>query len=179
MTRVEALSSSLVELDARTFDDAIPDLAAILVDAVESGASVGFVLPFSHGEASAWWRGLSEEVAAGHAVVFVVRVNGRAVGTAQLRLAQYPNQRHRADVAKVLVHRDARRHGIGRALMSAIEDAARRRGRTLLVLDTISGSDAATMYERLGWTRAGEIPTYAAMPDGTLAPTTYYFKELR
>ena len=168
------------ELNERTFVSAIPDLATLLVDAVEDGASVGFVMPFTHLDATAWWRELAGEIAAGHIVVVLLRgEGGRAAGTAQLRLAQYPNQRHRADVAKVLVHSSMRRKGFGRALMSALEDVARRQGRTLLVLDTISGCDAAVMYERLGWTRAGEIPRYAAMPDGTLAPTTYYFKDIR
>jgi len=167
------------ELDERTFDAALPDLAALLEDAVEDGASVGFVLPFTREDALAWWGGLAQDVVAGRVVVLALRTaDGRIVGTAQLRPAHYPNQRHRADVAKVLVHRDARRRGFGRALMAVIEESARRRGRTLLVLDTITGSDAARMYERLGWTRAGEIPRYAAMPDGTLAPTTYYFKDL-
>ena len=170
---------TIEELDARGFASAIPDLATLLVDAVEGGASVGFVLPFTHGDAAAWWRTLTNDVDAGQIVVLLLRVeSGRAIGTAQLRLAKMPNQRHRADVAKVLVHRSARRRGFGRALMSSIEESARRRGRTLLVLDTISRSDAALLYERLGWCRAGEIPSYAAMPDGSLAPTTYYFKEL-
>ena len=168
------------ELDERTFPAAIPDLATLLLDAVEDGASVGFVLPFTDHDASEWWRGIAPDVAEGAVVVLALRTaDGRIVGTAQLRLARYPNQRHRADVAKVLVHRSARRRGFGRALMAVIEDVARRRGRTLLVLDTITGSDAARMYERLGWIRAGEIPRYAAMPDGDLAPTSYYFKELR
>ena len=169
---VEALSE-------RTFASAIPDLAMLLVDAVEGGASVGFVLPFGHDAASRWWRGLAPEVAAGRIVVLLLRIEGgRAVGTAQLRLSQMPNSPHRADVAKVLVHSSVRGRGFGRALMGAIEAAARERGRTLLILDTITGSGADAMYEHLGWSRAGEIPRYAAMPDGTLAPTTYYFKEL-
>ncbi|TMB78264.1 MAG: GNAT family N-acetyltransferase [Chloroflexi bacterium] len=173
-------SWAIHELNERTFVSAIPDLATLLVDAVEDGASVGFVMPFTHEDATAWWRELSGDVAAGHIVVVLLRADGgRPAGTAQLRLAQYPNQRHRADVAKVLVHSGMRRKGFGRALMSALEDVARRQGRTLLVLDTISGSDAAVMYQRLGWTRAGEIPRYAAMPDGALAPTTYYFKDIR
>ena len=173
-------SWAVEELNERTFVSAIPDLATLLVDAVEDGASVGFVTPFTHLDATAWWRELSGDVAVGQIVVVLLRAEGgRAAGTAQLRLAQYPNQRHRADVAKVLVHSSMRRKGFGRALMSALEDVARRQGRTLLVLDTISGSDAAVMYQRLGWTRAGEIPRYAAMPDGALAPTTYYFKDIR
>jgi len=171
---------AIEHLQEHTFVAAIPDLASLLVDAVEGGASVGFVLPFTHADASAWWRGLTDDVRTGQVIVLLLRTDeGRAVGTAQLRLAKMPNQRHRADVAKVLVHSGARRQGFGRALMSVLEQIARTRGRTLLVLDTISRSEAATMYEGLGWKRAGEIPNYAAMPDGSLAPTTYYFKELR
>ena len=111
-------------------------------------------------------------------LVLLYRVEGRAVGTAQLRLAQLPNARHRAEVAKVLVHREARRRGYGRDLMRTIEAIARRWRRTLLVLDTIAGSDAERLYERLGWIKVGSIPRYAAFPDGTLAPTTIFYKEL-
>ncbi len=179
MTNAELLPRHVVELNEPAFVAAIPELAALLVDAVESGASVGFVLPFSLDAASAWWRGLAPEVTAGHIVVLLLRVDGRALGTAQLRLASLPNARHRAEVAKVLVHRDARRRGIGRTLMATVEHTARRLGRDLLVLDTIAGSDAVRLYEGLGWTRAGEIPRYAAMPDGSLAPTVVFYKELR
>ena len=168
----------IAPLDGGAFARAIDDLSAILVDAVRSGASVGFVEPFTLDDARAWWRSLAADVDAGRLVVLVARVDGRAVGTAQLRLAQLSNARHRAEVAKVLVHREARRTGLGSALMGAIEDVARDRQRTLLVLDTIAGSDAVRLYERLGWTRAGEIPRYAAFPNGTLAPTVIYFKDL-
>ncbi len=103
-------------VSAEAFAAAIPELAAILADAVDSGASVGFVTPFSTEDAARWWHSLSPDVAAGHILVLVLRDGGRAVGTAQLRLAQLPNARHRAEVAKVLVHRDARRKGHARAL---------------------------------------------------------------
>ena len=168
------------EVGVGRFIESTPRLAEILVDAVASGASVGFVQPFAEADAEAWWRSLIPEVESGRVVIILASDrDGRVVGTAQLRLAQMPNQRHRADVAKVLVHREARRRGLGRMLMSAIETSARARGRTLLVLDTVTGSDADRMYERLGWTRAGAIPNYATMPDGTLAPTTFFYKELR
>ncbi len=179
MKNDEFLPRHVVELSESAFVEAIPDLAAILVDAVESGASVGFVLPFTLEEAAGWWRSLTADVSAGRIVVLLLRVDGRAVGTAQLRLAPLPNARHRAEVAKVLVHRDARRHGISRTLMACVEYAARRRGRDLLVLDTIAGSDAERLYLRLGWTRLGEIPNYAGMPDGSLAPTVVFYKELK
>jgi GNAT superfamily N-acetyltransferase len=180
MTGGSFLPRAVAELDERGFTAAVDELAALLVDSVESGASVGFLLPFTLADARRWWRSLTPDVAAGRVVVMVARtVDGRAVGTAQLRLNAYPNGLHRAEVAKVLVHRDVRRRGVARTLMGCLEDSARRRGRTLLVLDTITGSDAVRLYESLGWTRSGEIPRYAGMPDGTLAPTTIFYKELR
>ncbi len=171
--------SAVALLDAAGFAAAIPDLARVLADAVASGASVGFLAPFTTDDAAAWWRQVASDVAAGRTLVLVSRDGGRIVGTAQLRLAPLPNALHRAEVAKVLVHRDARRRGHARALMTRIEAIAREHGRTLLVLDTITGSDAARLYEALGWARSGDIPRYAAMPDGHLEPTTVYYKELR
>lgn len=165
-------------LTAEGLAAAVPELAAILSDAVASGASVGFVTPFTVDEAARWWRSLAPDVAAGRTLVLLLRERGRAVGTAQLRLAPLPNARHRAEVAKVLVLREARRRGHATALMRGIEEVARRHGRTLLVLDTITGGEAARLYERLGWTRSGDIPRYAAMPDGGLESTTVFFKEL-
>jgi len=156
----------------------IPELAGLLVDAVDSGASVGFLPPLPLAEAERWWRTLTEDVSAGRVLVLLLRVDGRAFGTAQLRLAQLPNARHRAEVAKVLVHSSARRHGYGRRLMDAVEQLARDTGRRLLVLDTLSGSDAERLYGRLGWTRVAEIPGYAAVPNGLFAATTIYYKDL-
>ena len=144
-------ATDIVTLDESAFARALDDLAAILVDAVRSGASVGFVEPFTLDDARRWWRGLAPDVAGGRVIVLMALTEGPAIGTAQLRLAQQPNARHRAEVAKVLTH---------------------------LVLDTIAGGDAVRLYERLGWTRAGEIPHYAAFPDGSLAPTVIYFKDL-
>jgi len=176
--RYEPRARDVEVLGLPQFDAAIPDLAELLWDAVDSGASVGFVLPFSRDDASGWWRSLRDDVGAGRVLVLLYRVDGRAVGTAQLRLAPMPNQPHRAEVAKVLVHRSVRRRGHGRDLMRAVEALARARGRTLLVLDTISGSDAERLYERLGWIKVGSIPRYAMFPDGTLGPTTIFFREL-
>ena len=153
-------------------------LGDLLADAVESGASVGFVAPFGPREAAGWWQSIAADIEAGRVILLVARDAGRIVGTAQLRLAPLPNAQHRAEVAKVLVHRDARRRGIARRLLAAIEDVARREGRTLLVLDTISGSEADRLYRSLGWTEVGSVPNYAAMPDGALAPTTFFYREL-
>ena len=111
-------------------------------------------------------------------ILIVAREANRIVGTVQLRLAPLPNARHRAEVAKLLVHRDVRRCGIARMLLAAIERIARREGRTLLVLDTISGSEADHLYRTLGWTAVGSVPNYAAMPDGALAATTYFYRDL-
>lgn len=174
----QELTRDIQILGLPQFEAALPELGELLYDAVDSGASVGFVKPFTRADAEAWWRTLAADVHAERVLVLLYRVEGRAVGTAQLRLAQLPNARHRAEVAKVLVHRDARRRGYGRDLMRTIEVIARRWHRTLLVLDTIAGSDAERLYERLGWIKVASIPRYAAFPDGTLAPTTIFYKEL-
>jgi GNAT superfamily N-acetyltransferase len=168
----------VLRLDGPAFDATIPELAMILADAVAGGASVGFLLPFSPDDAAHWWRSLEREVARGSVVVIVARLDDRVVGTAQLRLAQLPNARHRAEVAKVLVHRSARRQGIATALMREIERIALAEGRTLLVLDTIADSEAEPLYAKLGWTRAAEIPRYAGMPDGELRPTVIFYRDL-
>ena len=166
-------------LAAERFRAAIPELAELLVDAVETGASVGFLPPLTAADAERWWGTLTDDVSAGRVLVLLLRVDGRALGTAQLRLAQLPNARHRAEVAKVLVHSSARHHGYGRMLMDAIEAAARNAGRHLLVLDTLSGTDAERLYARLGWTRVAEIPQYAEVPNGRFAATTIYYKDLK
>src|SRR5438093_4415148 len=173
-----ATAPQIEVLAVERFRLVIPELAGLLVDAVDSGASVGFLPPLPLAEAERWWRTLTEDVSAGRVLVLLLRVDGRAFGTAQLRLAQLPNARHRAEVAKVLVHSSARRHGYGRRLMDAVEQLARDTGRRLLVLATLSGSDAERLYGRLGWTRVAEIPGYAAVPNGLFAATTIYYKDL-
>lgn len=172
------MTVELRRLDGPAFGAAIPDLAALLFDAVDGGASVGFLLPFGPEDAATWWHGLEGDVTRGSVIVIVARLGHRVVGTAQLRLAQLPNARHRAEVSKVLVHRSARRQGIATLLMREIERIARAEGRTLLVLDTIAGSEAEPLYLKLGWTRAAEIPNYAGMPDGELRPTVVFFRDL-
>lgn len=164
--------------EASSLDGLIEGLADLLADAVDGGASVGFVAPFGRREAADWWRSISGDIANAQLILLAARLGDRVVGTVQLRLAPLPNSRHRAEVAKLLVRRHARRRGIARRLLAAIEDVARREGRTLLVLDTISGSEADRLYRSLGWTEVGSVPNYAAMPDGTLAPTTYFYREL-
>jgi GNAT superfamily N-acetyltransferase len=155
-------------------------LADILVDVVDGGASVSFMAPFGREAALAYWRGVLAEVAAGRTVLFAALTDGgAAVGTAQLLPAWQPNQPHRAEVAKVLVHRRARRRGVGRALMMAVEREALRRGRTLLTFDTVTGGDAERLYIALGYARAGVIPDYALFPTGPLCDTTIFYKHLR
>jgi len=161
-----------------SLDGLTDGLGDLLADAVDGGASVGFVAPFGPRQAADWWRSVSADIATRTVLLLVARRGDRIVGTVQLRLAPLPNARHRAEVAKLLVHRDVRRRGIARRLLAAIEGVARREGRTLLVLDTISGSEADHLYRSLGWTLVGSVPNYAAMPDGALAPTTYFYREL-
>ena len=155
-------------------------LADILVDCVVGGAAVSFLAPLARDKAEAFWRRVAEGVARGERVLIVAeeRPSGTVIGTAQLALEQPENQPHRADVQKVLVRRDARRRGIGAALMRSVEDAARAAGKTLLALDTTNGSDAERLYERLGWVRLGVMPGHALLPDGRPSDTTYFYKHL-
>jgi len=165
-------------LDAADAERDLDALARILADTVESGASVGFVTPFSTADAAAWWRSLLPDVAAGRVLLLGAWVEGALLGTAQLHPSATPNGRFRAEVAKLLVHPSARRQGVGRALMDAIDALARERGRTTLVLDTQTGSDAERLYRALGWTVAGVIPEYSLLSDGSRGATTYMYKLL-
>jgi GNAT superfamily N-acetyltransferase len=154
-------------------------LSDVLIDCVEGGASVSFMLPMSRAKADAFWRGVAASVARGERLVFAAEeLDGTIVGTVQIILAQPENQPHRGDLAKMLVHRRARKRGIGAALLEAAERGALEAGKTLLVLDTASG-DAERLYAREGWQRCGVIPDYALWPDGRPCATTYFFKFLR
>ena len=163
----------------QTFGDReIQGLSDVLIDCVEGGASVNFMFPMTRAKAEAFWRATAASVARGERVVLAAEdEGGTIVGTVQLIWAQQENQPHRADLAKMLVHRRARRRGVGEALLAAAERSALRAGKTLLVLDTASG-DAERLYARQGWQRCGEIPNYALMPDGTPCATTIFFKSL-
>ena len=172
------MSVDIARLDAAAAERELDALALILADAVEGGASVGFVTPFSTVDAAAWWRSLLPDVAAGRVLLLGARVDGALLGTVQLQPSPMPNGRFRAEVAKLLVHQTARRQGVGRALMDAVEAAARERGRTTLVLDTETGSDAERLYRALGWTVAGVVPDYSLLSDGTRGATTYLYKLL-
>ena len=172
-TVVRVLSAA--EAAART-----AELSAVLIDCVEGGASVSFMAPLTRERADAFWHGVADGVAAGDRVLAVAedRAGGAIAGTVQVVFAWPENQPHRGDVAKMLVRRAARRRGLGARLLGAAEGAARAAGRTLLVLDTVTGSDAERLYARLGWTRVGVVPDYALWPDGRPCDTTFFYKRL-
>lgn len=165
------------ELHRPARDSDICDLAALLVDAVDSGASVSFMLGLTLAQAESWWR---DTIAKAHprAVFLVARDDQGIIGTVQLHPAWAPNQPHRADVAKLIVHRRARRQGLGRDLMDGLEARARSGGFTLLVLDTCQGSAAESLYRQTGWHSAGVIPGYALKPDQTICDTVIFYKQL-
>jgi GNAT superfamily N-acetyltransferase len=159
-------------------DREIQGLSDVLIDCVEGGASVSFMLPMRRAKAVAYWQAIAASVARGERVVLAAEDStGAIVGTVHLVLAQAENQAHRGDLAKMLVHRRARRHGVGAALLAAAEHSARGAGKTLLVLDTAS-ADAERLYARQGWSLCGQIPNYALRPDGSPCATSVYFKPL-
>jgi ribosomal protein S18 acetylase RimI-like enzyme len=169
---------TIERLDGVAAHGAIPELAEVLVDCVEGGASVSFLAPLSLERAAGFWAKVAAEVASGERALLVARDPGRRIsGTVNLVLAQPENQPHRADVTKLLVHRRARRSGAGERLMREIEAVAVAEGKTLLVLDTASG-DARRIYERCGWQLTGCIPNYALNPDRTVCDTWVYWKDL-
>lgn len=153
-------------------------LAWLLTDTVAGGASVGFLAPLGHAEAADWWRGRAAAVAAGRLSLWVAREEGRVAGTVSLALPDRPNSRHRAELVKLMVSREARGRGLGRRLLTTAEEAAAAAGITLLHLDTETGSPAEHLYRSAGWTRAGTIPDYATDPRGEPRPTTLYFKRV-
>ena len=156
----------------------IKGLSDVLIDCVEGGASVSFMLPMTRAKADTFWRNAAVGVTRGERLVLSAEDETGIVGTVQIILAQPENQPHRGDLAKMLVHRRARRRGIGAALLVAAERSALDAGKTLLVLDTAS-DDAERLYARQGWQRCGVIPNYALLPDGRPCATTYFFKSLR
>jgi GNAT superfamily N-acetyltransferase len=171
-------AADIVVLDAQVTDRALDQLADVLVDCVEGGASVSFMSPFSRAQARAFFRKVAGSVAAGGTVLLAALLDGRIVGTVQLGLDTPPNQPHRADIKKLLVHRAARGHGVGAALMARAEKEASRRGRWLLVLDTVPGENGHRLYLRAGWTQTGLVPDYALFPDGRPCDTAIMWKRL-
>jgi GNAT superfamily N-acetyltransferase len=166
----------LTPSEAQTRRDGLIDL---LVDSVEGGASVNFVWPMTRAKAEAWWEGALASHARGERLIFTAETGERIDGTVQLVPAPMENQAFRADLAKMLVHRRARQQGLGAALLDAVETEALRIGRTLLTLDTETGSAAERLYTRRGWTKFGEIPAYAISPDNrTRDDTSFFYKRL-
>jgi len=166
-------------LNAADAAAAVPALAEVLIDCVDGGASVSFMHPMTHDKATRFWQSVADGVARGERALLVAEDGTRQiVGTVQLVLALPENQPHRADVAKMLVHRRGRRQGIAQRLMQAAAATARDEGKTLLVLDTVTGGDAERLYARAGWQRVGAIPNYALMPDGAPCGTTIFYKAI-
>jgi GNAT superfamily N-acetyltransferase len=176
---VDGTGAEITVLAAPVGDRELNELADVLADCVAGGASVNFMASFSPNDARAFFDKVASGVAAGDIVLLVARLDGRIVGTVQLGLDMPPNQRHRADIKKMLVHRSARGRGIGAALMSAVEDEARRRDRWLLVLDTVPGESGHRLYLRSGWLQSGTIPDFALFPDGRFCDTAIMWKRLK
>ncbi len=172
------MALKLLRLSAAEAAAGLAALGDILIDVVDGGASVGFLRPLGRAEALQFWRGVVEAVAADRRVLLVAERDGVPVGTVQLGLAAMPNQRHRADLMKLLVRRRARRLGAGRALVLAAEDEARRAGRSLITFDTVADSPAESLYRALGYRRAGVIPRYALSSDGVFEDTSVMYKEI-
>lgn len=165
-------------LDAQEAIASLPALSAILADCVEGGASVGFMSPFAPADAEPYWLGVAAAVERGEVLLFAAELDGEMTGTVQIGFALKPNQPHRADLMKLLVHRKARGRGLSKLLMRMAETEAARLGRTLLVLDTATGEPAEALYEKLGWQRCGVIPGYALFPDGRPCDTTIFCKQM-
>ncbi|PWC74609.1 GNAT family N-acetyltransferase [Azospirillum sp. TSH64] len=164
-------------LTAEDAGAAVPGLTDVLLDCVEGGASVSFMAPLDRATAENFWRNVAAGVEQGERILLVAEDGAGVLGTVQLVVAQPPNQPHRADLSKMLVHRRARRRGVGAALMQAAEDAGRAAGKTLLVLDTAS-PEAERLYTRSGWVKVGVIPNFALWPQGGLCDTAFFYKAL-
>jgi GNAT superfamily N-acetyltransferase len=179
---VEDEAAAVIEVRELTAEEARGHLMAlgeVLFDCVEGGASVNFMAGFSREDAAEFFLKTAESVKRGERILLAAFDEESLVGTVQVVPATAPNQPHRADVAKLLVHRAARGRGVAKSLMRAVEDASLRAGKTLLVLDTVTGSVAETLYKSLGWTVVGVIPEYALFPDGRLCSTTVFYKKLK
>jgi GNAT superfamily N-acetyltransferase len=178
VTSAKGSAVKIFRLSADAYRDSVEHLAGILVDVVAGGASVGFLEPFGPEAAGAWWRTRQADVAGGSLAVWVAEAPAGIVGTVSLAFQAKPNGRHRAELLKLMVHRDARGHGLGRALLETAERAAADAGITLLLLDTASGSPAERLYETAGWTRYGIVPDYATDPAGTPENCSFFYKQV-
>lgn len=172
------MPATIRPLDAAETEARLDELAAILVDAVANGASVNFLAGFGMDDARTFWRGQLPGISAGERKLLVAEAEGTLVGTVILALAHQPNAPHRAEIGKMLVLCTARRQGLGRRLLAAAESLALDHGRTLLLLDTETGSSGEALYRSGGWTAVGRVPDHAFTPDGRLAETTIFYKAL-
>lgn len=170
--------ATITHLSPEAFGTAVKGLADVLVDAVADGASLGFLQPFDHEEAAAWWHARQPAVDAGTLRVWTAETSDGIVGTVSLALEPKANGRHRAEIVKLMVHRTARGRGLARRLLSTAEQAAQEAGVTLLLLDTETDSTADRLYATNGWTRFGKVPSYAADPAGALQDCSFFYKEL-
>jgi GNAT superfamily N-acetyltransferase len=172
------ISTAIRRLSPDDIEAAARDLAMVLLDCVDGGAQVSFMADLTQERAEAFWRGIADAARRDGRVLLAAEDATGLVGTVQMIPTAIDNQPHRADVAKMLVHRRARRRGVGEQLMRAAEDAARSAGRTLLTLDTVTGESAERLYQRLGWIRFGVIPNYALYPDGRPGDCSFFYKPL-
>ncbi|MFC5067693.1 GNAT family N-acetyltransferase [Flaviflagellibacter deserti] len=176
MNAVDTLE--IVELDVAEAEAALSELADVLVDAVESGSSVNFMRGFGRAEGEGFWRGQLPGIADKSRILIVAREAGRVVGTIIVSFAHQPNSPHRAELGKMLVHSSTRRRGLGKRLLTTAEAIAKRHGRTLLHLDTATGSAGEHLYRSAGWIELGTMPDHSMTPDGVLAPATFFYKFL-
>ena len=174
------MTVTLCQLGHSDLRTQLTDFAQLLAACVEAGASIGFVAPFTLEQAQAFWTGISDKVEAGDRLIWSARdaASGELLGTVQLIIGLPDNQPHRGDVAKLMVSPSARRRGVARLLMQALEEEARVRGLRTLVLDTVTGSPADSLYRQLGWIEVGAVPDYALFPDGTPCATTFFYRAL-
>ena len=175
--RLDDRDGVTIERVERATDEIVRGLVDVLMDAVESGAGVSFMSDLTSERAATWWRKILDDASA-RTVVLIARDVQGILGTVQLQPAWAPNQPHRADVAKLIVHRRARGRGVARALMQNLERHAREQQFTLLLLDTCKGSAAERLYTSLGWTRVGEVPNFALNPDGSFCDTVFFYKQI-
>ncbi len=172
------MSAVIEHLDAAAARAALPELIAILEDAVQGGASIGFLLPLGDNELERYWAGVIRAVEAGEKTLLVARLDGRIAGSVQVAPEGRANGSHRAEIQKLIVPRWARRQGLGTTLMEAAETIVRASGRTLIVLDTRVGDHAERIYRRLGYQLAGVIPSYARSTEGVLEGSAFMYKLL-
>jgi GNAT superfamily N-acetyltransferase len=169
---------AITMVDAETAGQRLHELTDLLVDAVEHGASVNFLAGVPHATAASFWQDQLPGIAQGSKLVLIAERAGRIIGTVMVMFAPQPNAPHRAEVGKMLVHSSLRRQGLGRRLLLAAEQAAAAAGRTLLLLDTETGSAGDRLYRACGWQEIGTVPQHAYRPNGALADTTIFYKKL-